>query len=145
MSPLLRVISESKGGQTFYGAISVCLLILLAFKLVLVVISPEERLSCIQFFGGEFYPIKYFLHLFIVHHLILYSVVYPAGKYLKHNAFILKCTGLIAMALCKWAIYSLVYVKTDSTATIRCACSFENVRVMMMCISFLCESHKLQS
>ena len=71
ISPLLQVIENSKGGQMLYGAIVGYMLMMVSFKGTLIILKEEERLSCIQFFGGQFSSIHYFVHLFVVHHLIL--------------------------------------------------------------------------
>lgn len=139
VSPLLEVLSQSKGAQSLYSFAASYFIVLIAVKVILIVFSHEERMSCMQFFGGQFGPIRYFIQLFILHHLILYSLVYPSGKYFKHSTFLLKITGLIATVLFKFAIYSLIMDNKDTSATIRMACVCENVRVMMKAVSFLTE------
>lgn len=141
VSPMLEVISGSRGAQNVYSTLAAYFLMILLMKLVLIIICPYERMSCLQFFGGQFGSFHYFFQLFVVHHLILYSLVYPAGKYLGGNGLLLKLAALIAIAALKWANYSVVHVKDDASKSVRVACALENVRLMMKTISFLAEIH----
>ena len=143
VSPLNEILNRSKGGQTAYAFILAYLIALFIIKLILFFISEDEYTSCVNFFGGQLAPIGYFVRLFIVHHLILYSLVYPAGKYFKHNSFILKCTAFVSIILCKIMLYQVVFIQEDSSATVRVASAMENVRIMMLVISFLYEAHLL--
>ena len=143
ISPLSQVLIQIKGGQSLYAFICAYIIVLFSIKCIIFVLSEEERLSCSNFFGGQFGSLGYLVQLFIVHHLILYSLVYPAGKYFRHNSFILKCSGLLSIALCKYCLYSMVHIKQDASVTIKMAAATENVRTMMLVISFLCEAHLL--
>lgn len=118
-------------------------LFFLTFKCLLIFFNDQERLNCIQFFGGQFSSIKYFVQLFIVHHLIVYTIAYPLGKNGRKSKLFLQVSALFTIILCKLALYFLVYVKEDASATVRAACAGENVRIMMKCISFFHEVYKL--
>lgn len=141
VSPLLQIVSQFKGGQAVYAVAFSYFIILIASKCVLLLFSEKEKVAVIDFFYRQFNSISYFIQLFALHHSIVYIIVYPALRFGRQSEVLLKLTALLTLALCKLAIYFIVYRKDDSSATIRSACAFESTRIMMKIISFLYEGH----
>ena len=142
ISPLLQVISQSYGAQTFYGSVAAYFLLIILVKCILFVFSSEERMSIISFYGNELRPIGYFVQLFLAHHVIFYSFVYPTAKFVKSGLLVTMLT-LLNVALFKLAMYHLVYIHNDTSVAIRVASALENVRFLMKTVSLSVEVHSL--
>ena len=145
-SPLTVMFQQVKGTRSFYMFIASIFAYIIVYEELKYSLDAEAKAKRNQFFYDQFASLPLFMKLWLQMHMILYFIVYPAGKYFaSYGKSSLILTGAVFTSLgsMKYMLYSELAKHKSSgdelSISLGLALGCESTRLFMKLIAFLIE------